>query len=551
MNEISIREKVFNFLVKELSFLDNNYDRLVYPNIKESVILDLKRFHSLDTSTKIIYFRDINPDKSCLTRLVISDIGISFRRSYKFLFREVKISSWDILIKWEEINHIEYSEEKKAFYIYLDEENKQYYCISRRDLLKKENTSTCMKVAEILTQAANIFVGVDQLIDKVFELESNNKFDEALLVVDDLFKKVDLVEEAAPFLHYVKGRVLVNSFDYSDDADDEQTLDSGQHELELALNSLGDEWKDYEYIICYYLSLVYSYHEDYLKSRDFLIRCMGTDGDSLFSEAKAGFQACESELKNLWMDYTSKIKYADRQFIMPVNEIKGCYDELIKTFLIKNIPSCIKFPVGHPVSNELYMGHPYNSDLYIPYDNADETLFMDKVNELCYLLQCLGATEISIQSVKGKSVTEIQKKQLNNEGFVNYKMVSGDINVDSKVNSNKNSNFSSHIELKQQFSPTQKPFVPEGLVWFPQEIQWQRLANSRLKGNLLEHSEVISTNDTHFVSSSLENELRLHIKALIAKVNVASQTASSYELKQLINTEWRIIVKFKSIEEFD
>lgn len=47
MNEKETRKEVFDLLTKELAFLDNNYDRLVYPNIKESVISDLKRFHGL------------------------------------------------------------------------------------------------------------------------------------------------------------------------------------------------------------------------------------------------------------------------------------------------------------------------------------------------------------------------------------------------------------------------------------------------------------------------------------------------------------------------
>lgn len=80
------RSEIFDFLVKELAFLDNDYDRLVYPNIKESVILDLRRFHGLSPDIKIVYYRDIISEKSHLTRLVISDFGISYRCSYKIFW---------------------------------------------------------------------------------------------------------------------------------------------------------------------------------------------------------------------------------------------------------------------------------------------------------------------------------------------------------------------------------------------------------------------------------------------------------------------------------
>ena len=107
MAELETREKLFNYLSKELEPFDNNYDRLVYPNIDKATILDLKRFHSLSNDVRIIYYRDISPDKSALLRFVISDIGISYRSAYKILFFESKIGSWDYTVKWEEINRYE------------------------------------------------------------------------------------------------------------------------------------------------------------------------------------------------------------------------------------------------------------------------------------------------------------------------------------------------------------------------------------------------------------------------------------------------------------
>lgn len=550
MNEQETRKEVFNLLTKELAFLDNNYDRLVYPNIKESVISDLKRFHGLEPDAKIIYYREISPDKSDLIRLVISDIGISYKRAYKvFFIVTADWAGWDDTIKWEDINRVEYSEDNKSFYFYGSEGYDEFCHFQRNVLIKKEDTSTCIKFAQILSQAAKLFLSPQELIKRIFELEKEEKFTEALSIINDLLNKKDAAEEAGPFLHYLKGRIISNSISEDEIDINDDRYDAARQELETALRNLGEDWKEYEDIICFYLSGIYATQGKYLQCRDCLIRAMNSTESWIATETKEAFEGCESQLEDFWKNYTNDIKYIDRQFIMPVKDIKGCYDELIKTFLISNIPPCIKFPIGHPIANELYIGHPYNSDFYIPYNNADETLFMDKVHELCYLLQCLGATEIAIQSIKGKGIREINREQVNFEASANYKMFSGGIDINTQTSSEEESNFNSHLELKQRFFPIRKPFVPEGLTWYPHEPKWQRLANSRLNGNLLEHSEFISTSDTHFISHSQEDELKLHLKMLIAKVNVTAQVSSSYELKQSTNTEWRINVIFKSIND--
>ena len=549
MNEKETRKEVFNLLIKELAFLDNNYDRLVYPNIKESVISDLKRFHGLWPDAKIIYYREISPDKSDLIRLVISDIGISYKRAYKMFF--IASGGWDHTIKWEDINRVKYSEDNKSFYFYGSEGYDEFCRFQRSVLIKKEETSTCIKFAQILSRAAKLFLSPQELIKRIFELEKEEKFTEALSIINDLLNTKDAAEEAGPFLHYLKGRIISNSISEDEIDINDDRYDVARQELETALRNLGEDWKEYEDIVCFYLSGIYATQEKYLQCRDCLIRAMNSAESWIATETKEAFEDCESQLEDLWKNYTNEIKYIDRQFIMPVKDIKGCYDESIKTFLINNIPPCIKFPIGHPIANELYIGHPYDSAYYIPYNNADETFFMDKVQELCYLLQCLGATEITIQSIKGKGIREINREQVNFETSVNYKIFSGGIDINTQTSSEEESNFNSHLELKQRFFPIKKPFVPEGLTWYPHELQWQRLANSRLNGNLLEHSEFISTSDTHFISHSQEDALKLHLKMLIAKVNATAQVSSSYELKQSTSTEWKINVKFKSINDLN
>jgi hypothetical protein len=54
----------------------------------------------------------------------------------------------------------------------------------------------------------------------------------------------------------------------------------------------------------------------------------------------------------------------------------------------------------------------------------------------------------------------------------------------------------------QTFDPLQKPYIPDDLIWFPNEYTWQRIAQQRLSGNMLSHSETLSSSESQTLSVS-------------------------------------------------
>ncbi|MBR6111052.1 MAG: hypothetical protein U0K71_08415 [Paludibacteraceae bacterium] len=50
-----------------------------------------------------------------------------------------------------------------------------------------------------------------------------------------------------------------------------------------------------------------------------------------------------------------------------------------------------------------------------------------------------------------------------------------------------------NICIRQTFTPSNKPFVPENMVWYDDEPSWQRLVSQRLSGGLTSHEERIET----------------------------------------------------------
>ena len=209
------------------------------------------------------------------------------------------------------------------------------------------------------------------------------------------------------FSHLLKGRILLKKELSIEDDGDENRFNLTEKELVKA-TELSDD-PDIEAICNYWRAFNYEVYQSYFNARNLFISAMGSSSEAIREDAKEQFEIVEEKLKGTWDNYTNEYQYKDRQFLMPItdSQIAGCFISGIDTFKLSNIPSCIKFPTGHPIPNELYIGHPFKPELYVPYENSEDIFFVDKIHELCYLLECLGAEEISITSIKGRNVTEV------------------------------------------------------------------------------------------------------------------------------------------------
>ena len=380
-------------------------------------------------------------------------------------------------------------------------------------------------------------------------MEERGNYKLAVKKVDDIISSWNEPKSMC-FLKYVRGRMYMSyATDENEEVSDDERarrLSIAENDLSWALSNLNNDWKEYEDTIHFHYGTALFMMDKKLQARKNLLYAMGSDNANIVLQAREVFDYCEEELKETWEHYTKKVDYNNRQYILPVKVIEGCADAEIETFPIDKLPSDIQFPVGHPKINILYMGHPYRPHIYIPYNESEDSLFVDKVQEFCYLLQCLGAEEIRMLSIKGKSVNELSKNSFYAEFGCSGKIYGGDAKGGYSKEKQSEGETRQHLEMLQRFEPDKPPFIPEGLIWYPNNVQWQRLAKSRIDGNLLEHSENISTEETSLFSEQSEKELQAHFKALIVKANVGAKTSSSEELKRHTKTEWRVEVKFRS-----
>ena len=206
-----------------------------------------------------------------------------------------------------------------------------------------------------------------------------------------------------------------------------------------------------------------------------------------------------------------------------------------------NLPQ-VHFPMSHPKINHSYIVHPYKTDSYLPIENYDYELLNDRLNEFFYFLQCLGATSISYEVVEDESSQQASRSQQSqgqnnrnsnynersnnnqyggsagvNLGFVNAEVGGSSSHANSGSNYGEggyqqeqsqeavmNSSLRNFLRMgrNQTFDPLQKPYIPNDLIWYPNEYTWQRIAQQRLNGNMLSHSETLSSSQSETLSIS-------------------------------------------------
>ena len=299
------------------------------------------------------------------------------------------------------------------------------------------------------------------------------------------------------------------------------------------------------------------------KYKGHLLELMGKITDSRNAYMKSLAEAPEEqkyELQNrttkleeanadLWDNYILRVPYKERKYIMLVEDskIKNCAVSGITIFNSSNVPNCINFYDNMPLNNELYVGHPYNPSVYIPYNQAEDILFQDKIQEFCYILQQLGAEEITITSLKGRKINETNNKKEEVEVAANAgRFGNASLNIDSSTSNLMDRTSHEQYDVKYVYDPIDMPKVPSETIWYQNQPKWQRIVQSRIDGNTLEWTECISSKLKFFTSSSEKEDIKAKLKVLMANIEGRSYKEEEKQLKEETETIWRVSVKFRS-----
>lgn len=262
-------------------------------------------------------------------------------------------------------------------------------------------------------------------------------------------------------------------------------------------------------------------------------------------EAKAINDKKEKYYNALMREF-SKVSADNRKQVFISNEIHP--SENFLTLKKQNLPLDISFPFGHPHINNIYTCHPLKDNHYIPLAKIKQELFKDRVSEFCYLMQCLGATKIEISTSNNKTIENNSKSSLKVDANIDYKVTRAKVDYEmDKEEENKQIELLG-IKKVQIFKPTNKPYIPEDLIWYNSETSWQRLANQRINGNIAVHTENIVSMFNEVVSNNEINKINAELKFLLPKIGVDYSKENEIKTNSKETLEWSFSVQFQDKE---
>ena len=251
------------------------------------------------------------------------------------------------------------------------------------------------------------------------------------------------------------------------------------------------------------------------------------------------------------------LEYSFRKYVFigrDENQIAGTYmlynnqRWINDIFTIDRLPSDMVFPLGRPQPG-LYMAHPVKTEQYYPMKGVEETLFMEKVREFCWFVQCLGATRVSFHSNKGLSVSQGMGSTMNAEAQVGIKSVNvgGGYGNTRKRDDAYTSN--QRVELVQNFAPKKKAYCPDDLIWLDPDPAWQMLLKQRLEGGIMEYTYKISSSETCQMSTNEMESVKANFEYMMVKANGSYDASTDKTFSSNEETEWSIHVEFAPLEE--
>jgi hypothetical protein len=155
----------------------------------------------------------------------------------------------------------------------------------------------------------------------------------------------------------------------------------------------------------------------------------------------------------------------------------------------------IKFPIGHPLENTVYVAHPADTVRYFPVCDFHKSLFAEKYMEAVRLLRSLGATEIKISSVSGWSkgwATSIGLK-IPPSGSGIQGSAHGKNHEDMEI-----------IGCWEFNNSDDAPNIPSDLLWYSDEPGWKEIARGRLARKLNSFELILHYTEDYGVDTKLK-----------------------------------------------
>lgn len=467
---------------------------------------------------------------------------------------------------FNDIERVEYREMQIYLWGYGNDEDNVHLPLNNFFSFNGETSAVktdAQKIAAVLNKMVTV-AGHEEEITPLEVIESyldNNEADKAIQCINEILSSTDFTDEdeTKSIYYYYLGLAYAQKMTEQLDVDIAAGSEQFSEEVDRydgAMNSAFREalahCTDDEFRCkIYYLNALYCLNQ--LQGRQMALAAMESPDFEIKQEAKDIYMNTTKHLPA----YFTQIDYNTRKFIFVLGtekQLPGCYDKdgnIQFVFTLNDLPASIQFPVGHPQANTLYIGHPFKPATYLPFENATEQLFMDRVHELCYLGQCLGANEIRIKRLRGLDTASSEAKQLDVSGELDVKAVNvgGSFGRNTAVQNSYSSK--DGMEMVQTYLPTKQPYCPDDLVWLDSETSWQALVKQRLNGNILSYSLHLSSSESISMTSSKVLSVKASFEYLITKVSGTYDAKTDKTFSKTEEIEWEIDMQFKPLQDFE
>lgn len=404
--------------------------------------------------------------------------------------------------RWKDIEAVKICDGKFCFYFYFDDEP---LCLEPKLFLKQNSSNPKFqkRIADFLNKIAQ--VALNPIADAIQKLDSEDTpEDEKIAIAKNMIGRDPdydgVFEYFLGLCAYEKG-------------DTDEAL--GFLTNALKRDTLGDEARTKSKLVISEIELNsednYSLHTkerllDVIRDKSMASE-MFDDHITISGKAAELLKKYdENRIANI-----DSIPYHLRKILAPVKSYKSSKKSrsLLNTLVSLDtlLTSDLSFPSGHPVEGNIYIAHPVIPKRYIPIDNNELFITEEKLREFCYLVQCMGATKISITSSYSIANESTNRAETSTRGKVSLVHIDIELGA-NQITTNKQIDWLNHLmQFSQEFNPKTKPFIPDNIVWLQHETSWQSLVKQRMTGSLIKHHEHIDLKQSRLIQTNEIKEL--------------------------------------------
>lgn len=530
-------------------------------NISDTAKASIRGNFNLDIDEQILFFNDTSFFGNKNQGIVITNKKLAWIPDndegdvYSFAFNDIE--------------RVEYREMQIYLWGYGNDEDNVRLPLDHFFSFNGETSAVkadAQKIAAVLNKMVTV-AGHEEETTPLEEIESyldNNEADKAIQGINEMLSSTDFTDddETKSIYYYYLGLAYAQKMTEQLDVDIAAGLEQISEEVQRYDGAMNSAFRE-ALVLCtddefrckiYYLNALYCLNQ--FQGRQMALAAMESPDFEIKQEAKDIYMKIT---KDLVEDpaFFSKIPYNTRKFIFVLGtekQLPGCYDKegnIQFVFTLNDLPTSIQFPVGHPQANTLYIGHPFKPATYLPFENATEQLFMERVHELCYLGQCLGANEIRIKRLRGLDTASSQAKQLDVSGELDVKAVNVGGSFGRNTAAQNSYSSKDGMEMVQTYLPTKQPYCPDDLVWLDSETSWQALVKQRLNGNILSYSLHLSSSESVSMTSSKVLSVKASFEYLVTKVSGTYDAKIDKTFSKTEEMEWEIDMQFKPLQDFE